>query len=157
MSRVITPLCALLVAFSAHVYAQQNAEELLESACGTCHLPTEDGLERIKDSRRTPEGWDMTLVRMMLVHGVKMSAAERATLVKHLADTRGLAPEESAPYRYILERRSNLIEEQPDETLGVMCARCHSYARFAVQRRTLEDWRKLSHFHLGQFPTTESY
>jgi quinohemoprotein amine dehydrogenase len=36
-----------------------------------------------------------------------------------------------------------------------MCARCHSYARVALQRRTEEEWRKLAHFHLGQYPTTE--
>ena len=36
-----------------------------------------------------------------------------------------------------------------------MCARCHSYARVALQRRTEDEWRKLAHFHLGQYPTTE--
>ena len=35
-----------------------------------------------------------------------------------------------------------------------MCARCHSYARVALQRRPRRSG-ELAHFHLGQYPTTE--
>jgi len=97
----------------------------------------------------------MTIVRMMQLHGVEVSDAERATLVKHLADTQGLAPAETDGYRYILEREPSTFEEPSTDELGAMCARCHSYARVALQRRTEEEWRKLAHFHLGQYPTTE--
>lgn len=48
-----------------------------------------------------------------------------------------------------------MIEEPATEELGVMCARCHSWARTALQRRTEADWLKHMHFHLGQWPTTE--
>lgn len=132
-----------------------SPEELLDSKCSACHAPTEDGLERIKDSRRTPEGWDMTLVRMSLIHGVEYDEGERAALVKYLADTRGLAPAETAPWRYILERQPGVVEQPENDTIGGMCARCHSYARVALQRRTEDEWLKLAHFHLGQYPTTE--
>lgn len=132
-----------------------SPEELLEIKCSACHAKTGDGLERIKDSRRTPEGWDMTLVRMALIHDVSYGEGERAALVKHLADTRGLAPAETAPWRYILERQPGVVEQPENDTIAGMCARCHSYARVALQRRTEQDWLKLSHFHLGQFPTTE--
>ncbi|MDH3378241.1 MAG: quinohemoprotein amine dehydrogenase subunit alpha [Gammaproteobacteria bacterium] len=153
-------LCALFLGLSGVFFAlvasaQQSGQALLESKCGSCHTRTDDGLERIKDSRRTPEGWDMNIVRMMLIHGVKVTGEERAALVKYLADTRGLAPAETADRRYLLERRSNMVEDQPDETLAVMCARCHTYGRFALQRRTEGEWLKLSHFHMGQFPTIE--
>jgi quinohemoprotein amine dehydrogenase len=76
-------------------------------------------------------------------------------LVKHFADTQGLAPEESARYRYMLERRLDVIDLPEDPEYTVMCTRCHSEARVGLQRRSEEEWRHLVHFHLAQFPTTE--
>jgi quinohemoprotein amine dehydrogenase len=74
--------------------------------------------------------------------------------VKHLADTQGLAPEETAGFRYALEQR--LDEFEPvDAEFKMMCGRCHSAARVTLQRRPLEEWKKLVHFHLGQYPSTE--
>jgi len=135
---------------------QSEGEKLLNAHCSACHERLPDGgMHRISTSRRTPEGWDMTMVRMVMVHGVEMTPEDRATLVKYLADTRGLAPAEVADWRYILERRPNYVEASSDELLTVMCARCHSYARMAVQRRTEQDWLKHAHFHLGQWPTIE--
>lgn len=158
MRKYLLPFLALvatgsLVAVTPALAA--SAGELLNSKCSACHAKTGDGLERIKDSRRTPEGWDMTLVRMGLLHGVEYEAGERAALVKFLADSQGLAPAETAAWRYILERQPGVVEQPEDATVAEMCGRCHSYARVALQRRTEEDWLKLSHFHLGQFPTAE--
>jgi quinohemoprotein amine dehydrogenase len=134
----------------------QSAESILNSRCAGCHEATADGgLSRIKDMRKTPEGWDMAIARMTVVHGVELSAEERAALVKHLADTQGLAPEETAAYRYVLERRPNEVEAPGEGDLMVMCGRCHTLARSALQRRDAGEWTKLAHFHLGQFPTTE--
>lgn len=155
-ARLLAFLAPLLLLISPNAIAQDSAgAKLLESKCSACHARVEGGLQRIKDSRRTPEGWDMNLVRMMVVHGIKMTGEERAAMVKYLSDNYGLAPEETDGLRYILERRSNMVEPQPDDTLAAMCARCHSYARFALQRRTRDEWLKLMHFHLGQFPTAE--
>jgi len=149
-------LAAVPIALGAGGVADaQDATAILNGKCAACHERTDDGLARIKDQRKTPEAWDMTIVRMMQLHGVEITDAERATLVKHLADTQGLAPAETDGYRYILERGPGAIEEPPPDELGAMCARCHSYARVALQRRTEEEWRKLAHFHLGQYPTTE--
>ncbi|MDX1605396.1 MAG: quinohemoprotein amine dehydrogenase subunit alpha, partial [Candidatus Competibacterales bacterium] len=129
---------------------------LLEQYCAGCHQAGDDGSpNRIDEARRTPEGWDMTLARMQFLHGVEYAPGDRAALVRHLADSRGLAPQEAAPWRYVLEQRPNVIEQPEDGTVAVMCARCHSYARVALQRRSRDDWLKLSHFHLGQYPTTE--
>jgi quinohemoprotein amine dehydrogenase len=133
----------------------QEASSILNAKCAACHERTDDGLARIKDQRKTPEAWDMTIVRMMQLHGVEITDDERAILVKHLADTQGLAPAETEGFRYILERVPSQFEEPATEELGAMCARCHSYARIALQRRTEDEWRKLAHFHLGQYPTTE--
>jgi quinohemoprotein amine dehydrogenase len=133
----------------------QDATSILNAKCAACHERADDGLARIKDQRKTPEAWDMTIVRMMQLHGVEVTDDERSILVKHLADTQGLAPSETEGFRYILERVPSQLEEPPTDDLAAMCARCHSVARFALQRRTEDEWRKLAHFHLGQYPTTE--
>ncbi len=36
-----------------------------------------------------------------------------------------------------------------------MCGRCHSLARVALQRRDEDEWRKLSHTHVGQWASIE--
>ncbi len=147
-------LSLALVGVGDSIHAQ-DATSILNAKCAACHERADDGLARIKDQRKTPEAWDMTIVRMMQLHGVEVTDDERAVLVKHLADTQGLAPSETEGFRYIVERVPSQIEEAPTDDLAAMCARCHSVARFALQRRTEEEWRKLAHFHLGQFPTTE--
>lgn len=135
---------------------EPDPQSLLMQACAGCHAPNEQGqLSRIRDIRKTPEGWDMTIVRMGIWHGVAMEPAERRVLVKYLADTQGLAPEETANYRGLIERRPNMPATNADEDIGVMCARCHSYGRIALQRRDEDEWRKLANTHLGQWPTIE--
>ncbi|WXL26739.1 quinohemoprotein amine dehydrogenase subunit alpha [Ectopseudomonas mendocina] len=145
-----------VVPFLAQAETADAAKALLNSKCMTCHLPTEgEGLNRIDESRRTPEGWDMTIVRMMQAHGLKITTEERQTLVKYLADTHGLAPEEVEGRRYLLERDFTLVEKPDDQLVADTCARCHSYGRIALQRRTEDDWRKMVHFHVGQYPVIE--
>ncbi len=133
-----------------------DPESILNARCAACHEARADGkLSRIADMRKTPEGWDMTLVRMDIWHGVKLPAHERGALVKYLSDTQGLAPEESAVARYILERAPNVIEPFEDEDLMAMCGRCHTFARVALQYRDADEWLKLNHTHMGQWPTLE--
>ncbi|MFQ5535237.1 MAG: quinohemoprotein amine dehydrogenase subunit alpha [Sphingomonadales bacterium] len=133
-----------------------SAPELMAARCGSCHRRKEDGgFERIDGIRKTPEGWSMTLTRMTLWHGVKFSDDERRTMVKYLSNRLGLTPAEAAPYRYALEQDYNRVEEIADGEIGVFCARCHSYARIALQRRDEDEWRKLSHTHMGQYPSME--
>lgn len=132
-----------------------EGEALLDAKCSSCHTRSAgDGLFRIDHIRKTPEGWSMTLWRMRQWHGLQVSDDEERSLIKYLADTRGLAPEETAPYRYALERRT-LVETPDDADTAVLCARCHSYARPALQRRTEDEWRRLIHMHLAQWPTIE--
>ena len=154
------PLLGLTLGLSAlaphHAAKAQDDEALLNARCGACHETRADGtMSRVHDARKTPEGWDMNIVRMMIVHGVELTAEERRRLVKHLADERGLAPSESEGYRYVLEKTPGVFDSGPDETLTQMCGRCHTYARVALQRRDKAEWLKLVHFHLGQYPTTE--
>ena len=127
----------LFVAISAGVFASaatadDEAESILNARCGACHADEGTGLSRINGQRKTPEGWLMTIVRMGIMHGVEVPPDEKRTLIKYLADTQGLAPSESAPYRYILERQPSHVEDFPPEYF-FMCARCHSGARGALQ------------------------
>lgn len=150
-------LLGALAATSAEADTPAAGEALVAAKCAACHeaQPGSGGYARIAESRRTPEGWEMTVARMSIVHGVALSADERRRIVAHLADTAGLAPAESEAWRYILERRPQALDKFENPRVGETCARCHSYARIALQRRSEAEWRRLSHFHVGQFPTLE--
>jgi len=128
----------------------------LRTYCAACHQPTaSEPFARISTIRKTPEGWLMTIVRMQQQHGVQLPAEARDTLVAYLADTQGLAPSETAGARFALERRPNTPDMTLPGELQVMCARCHSAARVALQRRDAADWLKHVHWHLVQWPTIE--
>ncbi|MNM92590.1 Quinohemoprotein amine dehydrogenase A, alpha subunit, heme binding [compost metagenome] len=96
----------------------------------------------------------MSIARMQIMYGLKISDEERRDVVKFLADRQGLAPSETEGVRYALERRLNTVEEF-DTNFEQMCARCHSGARIALQRRPAAEWEKLVHFHLGRWPSLE--
>lgn len=139
----------------AQAQAAENAEAILATKCTQCHTPQGEGaLSRISHQRKTPEGWLMSIARMQVMHGLQISDDERRTLVKYLADKQGLAPSETEGVRYAMERRLNTVE-QFEEPLNQMCARCHSGARVALQRRPAKEWEHLVNFHLGQWPSLE--
>ncbi|AWK84882.1 quinohemoprotein amine dehydrogenase subunit alpha [Azospirillum thermophilum] len=133
------------------------AQAIIKERCTTCHERQADGtLNRIDHVRKTPEGWTMTLFRMNQIHGANLTPEESRKLVAYLSDRQGLAPEEAAPFRYILERQPSVVETPIAEgDLSVTCGRCHSIARVGLQRRDADEWRRLAHFHLGQWPTAE--
>ncbi|MCV6611385.1 MAG: quinohemoprotein amine dehydrogenase subunit alpha [Amphritea sp.] len=138
--------------------ASPDAESIIRSKCLACH--TEESAEpaqfsRMSHQRKTPEGWLMTIARMQLMHGLKVTDEERRTLVKYFADKQGLAPEETAGSRYAMERRLNTMESFESTNFTEMCARCHSGARVTLQRRPAAEWEHLVHFHMGQWPTLE--
>ncbi len=131
---------------------------VLENRCSGCHPPSTEGgkLATIEAERKTPEGWEMTIFRMMRTYEVRLSAGEARILVKYLSDHYGLAPEEVEPFRYALEKRPNIFEEFPNETVQAACGQCHSYARTALQRRTKETWQNLPDLKAGFLPNIES-
>ena len=150
VSFLIIPACAVAA----------TGADLIHANCVGCHIPDGEGrLSHIANQRKTPEGWLMTITRMQLIHQLNINALDSAdpvqAMVQHLADTQGLAPEESQPFRYILERRLNTIEQLGDEHFAGVCSRCHTGARAALQRRNIEEWTRLIHFHLGQYPSIE--
>ena len=133
-----------------------DGQTVLRARCGSCHSQLNSGaLSRIGEMRKSPEGWDMSIQRMQVWHGVAISDAERAALVRHLANQQGLAPAEAAPYRYALERRPNYVEPEHDADFVALCGRCHTVARSGLQRRDAEEWERLAHTHAGQWATIE--
>lgn len=133
-----------------------DARQILAQTCAACHTAEPDGnWSRISHQRKTPEGWLMSIARMQVMHGLTISDEDRRTLVKYLADRQGLAPSETQGVRYALERKLNTMEHFDSQAFTETCARCHSGARVALQRRPAAEWEHLVHFHLGQWPTTE--
>jgi len=161
LDRAIAALLILALSSASATAGESDGKvltprKILERQCAACHHKLPDGsYSRISRIRGVPEAWDMTIIRMRRVQHARISPAEQAQLVKYLADSQGLAPEEAAPYRYILERRPNYIEQIPNEQLGLVCSSCHSFARVALERRPADEWLKLVNFHLGQFPSLE--
>jgi len=146
-----------LSTFSTAVCAGDLAgKALVNDYCTACHEQTDNGgLARISQVRKTPEGWDMTLFRMERLHGLEVDGDERLAIITYLSAEHGLAPKESAPFRYALENRAYFVDRAPNEDLDALCGRCHTNARYGLQRRTAGDWLKHMHFHVGQFPSLE--
>ncbi|WP_372740980.1 quinohemoprotein amine dehydrogenase subunit alpha [Neptunomonas sp.] len=141
---------------SANAAGAADAESIVQQKCVACHeVEGKTSWSRISHQRKTPEGWLMSIARMQIMHGLKISDDERHTLVKYLADRQGLAPSETEGARYALERRLNTVESFESQAFTETCARCHSGARVMLQRRPDSEWEHLVHFHLGQWPTTE--
>jgi quinohemoprotein amine dehydrogenase len=150
---------ALVLAIVSHATAQAAAAEsgqgLVRTHCSGCHREHAGEFERISAIRKTPEGWAMTLFRMRQVHGLVLDEPVHAAIVRYLADTQGLAPAESAAGRFALEQRPNAKDIDMGAEIDVMCGRCHSLARVSLQRRDQDEWRKLAHTHVGQWPSLE--
>jgi quinohemoprotein amine dehydrogenase len=142
-------------AVAAETAAPVRGKDLVRAHCSGCHQEHAGEFDRINAMRKTPEGWVMTLARMHQVHGLILDDEVRDAIVRYLADTQGLAPTESAGGRFALERRPNAQDIDLGPQIGVMCGRCHSLARVALQRRDEAEWRKLAHTHVGQWPSLE--
>ncbi|WP_432695651.1 quinohemoprotein amine dehydrogenase subunit alpha [Marinobacterium sp. YM272] len=157
--RAIVGAGVVALAGFASQYAAADGREIIRDRCLACHTESGDAdtpsFSRISSQRKTPEGWLMTINRMIELRGLPISADEKREVVKYLADTQGLAPSETADYRYLLEQDTNRVESGLDGDLMQNCARCHSAARFALQRRTQDEWQTLVDFHMAQFPGLE--
>ena len=128
----------------------------MRTACGSCHPPDDAGrMSRISYMRKSPEGWQLTLKRMIRTGNVALSVPQARDIVRYLSEHHGLAPSEARPHFYRAERRPT-PEEESDREVEVTCMRCHLGARYATQRRTSEEWALLKGMHLGYFPVVES-
>ena len=127
--------------------------ELVRNACGSCH-PTDDRnvMSRISYLRKTPEGWQQTLKRMIRLGHVQLSPDEARAIVRYLADNHCLTPSEARPVFYDPEKRWQHEELPDNDDFRSTCTACHLGARPLAQRRTAEEWHLLKGMHLAYFP-----
>ena len=128
-----------------------GAAEQTLIVCTACHIPKDGKLDSIESVRMTPEGWRMTLSRMVRNHGLQLKEDDARKILKYLSDNYGLAPSEISPFEYALEERNSTLEGHdkaglPSNVIGA-CVQCHSFARIALQRRTPEMWGRLPDVH----------
>lgn len=146
------PLTAALVGAEEGIPV---TDPLVRNACGSCHQIDDAGrMSRISYLRKAPEGWQLTLKRMIRTAGLDLSAEQARAIVRYLSDHHGLAPAEERPYFYRAEKRPQL-ETIEDKDTEETCVRCHLGARFLTQRRTKEEWELLKGMHIGYFPLIE--
>lgn len=124
----------------------------VQKACSPCHRPDDKGvMSRISGRRTTPEGWERTITRMMALNNLKIDAQTARAVVKSLANSHGLAPEEARPGLYEVQRRLG-DEEFKSDALNGTCDACHSLGRIITQRRTKSEWDLLIAMHRGWYP-----
>ena len=130
--------------------------ELVRQKCSSCHIADEKGrLTRISFQRTTPEGWEETIKRMVLLNGVKIEPSEARQVLRYLADHHGLAPEEAKPAAFEVERRQIDYKYGADADTEKTCIACHSMGRVISQRRTKEEWELLIAMHRGYYPLVD--
>lgn len=146
---------------SAPADEQQEAESdeaipvknaLVIAKCSPCHKRDDkSNLTRISYQRRTPEGWEQAIKRMVRINNLSLSPDDARQIVKYLSKFHGLAPEESKRAFYEAERRP-FEETMPSDSVRMSCAQCHSLGRIVSQRRTRGEWKLIENLHVGIFP-----
>ena len=135
-----------------------DRDSLVTNKCGACHTPTAEGrIPRVEDLRTTPEEWTVIVDRMRRLHGMEIRPGEMDRLLKELAATQSLTPDEQAQVAYLsLWHNSQRVEEpagKDEEKVYATCVRCHTAGKIHSYRMTPEGWGKLRDFHLYIAPT----
>ena len=130
--------------------------DLVHRVCGTCHRADEQRrMSRISYQRTTPEGWQQTIRRMVLLNNLQIEPADAREAVRYLATNHGLAPDEARLGAFEVERRNIDFHYAADPETQQTCNRCHSMGRVLNQRRTLEEWELLTAMHRGYYPLAD--
>ena len=128
----------------------------VKDACGACHKSDDKGrMTRISYRRTTPEGWQETIKRMVLLNSVPLKPEQAREIVRYLADNLGLAPAEAQPAAFEVERRMIDYKYAADKDTEGVCTRCHSMGRVIAQRRTKGEWDLLVAMHRGYYPLSD--
>ncbi len=128
------------------------ASDVLVRNCSSCHRRDDEGrMGRISYLRKTPEGWQASIRRMVSLHGVRLEPDDAREIVRYLSNAQGIAPEELQPASFEVERRMTPFSFQDSDTERT-CAACHSMGRVMTQRRTPEEWRLLTETHRALYP-----
>lgn len=131
--------------------------ELITAKCITCHQVNEDDgtMGRLSFMRKTPEGWEMS-IRRMVTHGhVELTKEEGQQLVRYFSNHQGLTRAEAELALYDAERRVHWSEAQEDEDLRVTCGECHTLGRVLSEYRDPQEWKLLKATHLAFFPLAD--
>lgn len=124
--------------------------------CSRCHAVDDEGrMSRISYVRKTPEGWQTSIRRMVSLHGARLNQADARAIVRYLADEQGLAPEELRPGLFEVERRLIDHDYEGDSDVEFTCIQCHSMGRVITQRRTEEEWGLLLATHRALYPLVD--
>lgn len=130
---------------------------LVRSKCGGCHRPdARNVMSRISFRRASPENWQRTIERMVTLNHAAVSATEARDILKYLSDHHGLAPEETRPVSFELERRVIEYTWSGDADTAALCQACHSIGRVMAERRTSEEWGLLLAMHRGYYPLVDN-
>ena len=161
-----TALVGVLLAWSPHQsgprgpaafvdgYVVQN--QTVIDRCSRCHTVDDEGrMSRISYLRKTPEGWQTSIRRMVALHGARLNQADAREIARYLANEQGLAPEELRPGLFEVERRMIDHDYQGDSDVEFTCIQCHSMGRVMTQRRTEEEWGLILTTHRALYPLVD--
>lgn len=130
--------------------------ELVRDKCARCHETNDEGhLSRISYMRKNPEGWELSLKRMVRLNAVEVTPEEAKEIVRYLSNDHGLARAEAEASLYEIERRVHWSEEEYDQELRESCGECHTLGRVLAQRRDAKEWKLLKATHLAFFPVAQ--
>ncbi len=132
-------------------------DPLLVKHCDSCHRVDERGMMgRISFMRKNPEGWELSMKRMIRHHELKITPDEARSMIRTLSHRHGLTRSEAATSMYEAERRVHWSEAEHDQDLRDSCGGCHTLGRVFSQRRDLREWQLLKATHLAFFPLSNS-
>ena len=132
-------------------------DQIVVDACQRCHAVDDDGMmTRVSYMRKTPEGWQQSIRRMVMLNDVELEPETAREVVRYLADNHGVAPAELRPGRFEVERRLIDWSYDADRDVAYTCSRCHSMGRVITQRRSTEEWELLMAMHRGYYPLSDT-
>jgi quinohemoprotein amine dehydrogenase len=154
-------LAALLMAMAPQVHAQDEGipvtNDVVRAKCGSCHRSDDkQRMSRISYRRATPENWEKTIKRMVVLNHASLDPADARVILKYLSDHQGLAPEETRPIEFEPERRLVEFTYDKDKDTSDTCSSCHSIARVLSERRTKQEWELLVAMHRGYYPLVDN-
>ena len=159
-------LAVLLAWTAAPTFAQEDEDpegyaitnQTVIGSCQRCHTLDDEGrMTRISYLRKTPEGWQTSIRRMVSLHNVRLAPDAAREIVRYLSDRQGIAPEELRPALFEVERRLTDHDYEGDSGVEFTCIQCHSMGRVMTQRRTKDEWGLLIATHRALYPLVDRF
>src|SRR5438105_14054726 len=105
MNRRSWLLAVLVLTAAPQVRAQDEGipvtNDVVRAKCGSCHKSDDkQRMSRISYRRATPENWEKTIKRMVVLNHATLDPADARVILKYLSDRHGLAPEEARPIEF---------------------------------------------------------